>query len=78
MAIIDENAYYDGYNGFDYVKDGEIHKHAPIESVMIESDADLALLTGYAPGSIAFTVGYSRMWQLAADGTWTEFPQPEE
>ena len=54
----------------DYVKDGEIVKNAPTAPVMVPDQAALALLTGYEPGTVAFTAGFAAAWQLAADGTW--------
>ena len=54
----------------DYVANGRLHTNTPIKSVMITAETDLALLTGYEPGTIAYTAGFGSMWQLAADGTW--------
>ena len=41
-------------------------------SIMIEDESELASLEGYGVecGSVAFTAGYKKMWQLAEDGTW--------
>lgn len=54
----------------DYVKDGILHKNAVAGTVMVESSADLDNLTEYETGSIAYTAGYSDIWQKDADGTW--------
>ena len=56
----------------DYVKDGVLYKGNVADSVMIESLDDLSGLTDLCPGSIAYTAGYKRMWQLNAAGTWVE------
>jgi len=42
----------------DYVKDGQIFKHAPGKCVMVESSSDLEKLTSYDPGTVAFTAGF--------------------
>lgn len=45
----------------------------PSCSVMVSSESDLANLPDTLPtGTIAFTAGFSSMWQLGLDGTWTE------
>ena len=54
----------------DYVKDGELVRGAPLESVMVTAESDLASLTGYEPGTIAYTAGFKAMWQLSAAGQW--------
>lgn len=41
-----------------------------IGAVMVADENELANLEGYAPGTIAFTAGYKKMWQLDFDGTW--------
>lgn len=46
---------------------------ASIGSVLISSESALSDLTGYPPGTIAFTAGYKSMWQLDLDGeTWVD------
>ena len=54
----------------DYLLDGVIYKNAPTKAVMVTEESDLADLTGYDPGSVAYTAGFKAMWQLSADGTW--------
>ena len=54
----------------DYVKDGEVTENVSGLAVMVESESDLANLTGYPPTSIAYTAGFGSIWQLDADGTW--------
>ena len=54
----------------DFVKDGKLHENAQITSVMVESSSDLESLEGYFPGSVAYTAGFTSMWQLDADGQW--------
>ena len=55
----------------DFVKDGEIYRMTGAVSVMVTGQADLANLD-YAPGTIAYTAGFGKMWQLAASGSWVE------
>ena len=61
-------------NNIDYVKDGKIYKdiyrNRSSQSILISSEEDLNLLTSYSPGTIAFTVGFSSMWQKNVDGNW--------
>lgn len=54
----------------DYVQDGVVYKNAPTKAILVTAQSDLANLTGYEPGSIAYTAGFKAMWQLSADGTW--------
>ncbi len=54
----------------EYLKDGEVHRHSAAVSIMIPSESDLANLKDYEPGSIAFTAGYNKVWQLDAEGNW--------
>ena len=54
----------------DYVKNGEVYKNNPAKSVMVSGQADLASLTGYGPGTMAYTAGYKSMWQLSVSGEW--------
>ncbi len=62
----------------DYVKDGVLHVNSEARAVCVTGENDLAQLTGYSPGSIAFTAGYRNIWQLGADGTWVDLLQIEE
>lgn len=54
----------------DYVENGDLHKDAIIKNVMVESESDLANLTNYGIGTIAYTAGFQKVWQKDADGTW--------
>lgn len=56
----------------DYVLNGVVIKDAPTKAVMVTAQSDLANLTGYEAGTIAYTAGFSDMWQLNASGTWVE------
>jgi len=42
------------------------------QEVLVRSSSDLALITdpGIEAGSLAYTVGYTNMWQKGEDGTW--------
>lgn len=48
----------------------KIDMEPSIGAVMVKDETELTNLTGYAPGTIAFTAGYKKMWQLDFDGTW--------
>lgn len=48
----------------------KIDMEPSIGAVMVKDETELANLTGYAPGTIAFTAGYKAMWQLDLDGNW--------
>ena len=54
----------------DYVKNGEIFKNAACVAVLVGSESDLGLLDDYETGTIAFTAGFTAMWQKGADGNW--------
>lgn len=54
----------------DYVRNGELFENVQATSIMVESSADLNSIEGLFPGSIAYTKGFSHMWQLGADGQW--------
>lgn len=56
----------------DYVKNGEVYKNNPSQSVMVSEQSDLADLTDYGVGTIAYTAGFKKLWQKSADGTWVE------
>ena len=56
----------------DYVQNGTLVLGADARSVLIGSSADLTQLTDLTPGSIAYTAGFASMWQLGANGEWTE------
>ena len=62
-------------SNIDYVKNGKIYKNiykneSSSQSILISSEEDLNLLTSYSPGTIAFTAGFSSMWQKNVDGNW--------
>lgn len=55
----------------DYVDtDGNVHIHVKRVEVLVNSESDLDNLTGYLPGSIAYTAGLSNVWQLDTSGNW--------
>lgn len=73
-------AIYDGDTGrfpvqttgeLDYVQNGNVYTKQSTKSILVASQNDLALQTGYPPGSIAHTAGFKAMWELGVDGTWT-------
>lgn len=48
----------------------KIDMEASIGAVMVKDEGELANLSNYPYGTIAFTAGYKKMWQLDFDGTW--------
>lgn len=55
----------------DYVDgSGNLVKNDDAKMVMVRSKADLDLLEGYRPGTIAYTAGFKNMWQLDTGGEW--------
>lgn len=56
----------------EYLKNGEIHRHSAAKSIMVQSESDLSNLVGYEPGSIAFTAGFAKIWQLDASNNWVQ------
>ena len=54
----------------DYVENGELRENVPTSAIMVESESDLENLEGYYPGSIAYTAGFKKMWQLDSDDEW--------
>ena len=62
----------------DYVDgDGNIHVHVKTTDILVTSKADLDNLTGYKPGSVAYTAGFGNMWQLDANGEWQAIIEEE-
>ena len=64
----------------DYVKDGKVYQNVQMYTIQVESEEDLALLTGYgyAPGTIAHTAGWKNAWELGADGNWVDMMESAE
>ena len=57
----------------DYIKGGKVYKNAPTKVVLISAESDLAVIkNNYEPGTIAYTAGFKKMWQLDESGTWVE------
>lgn len=56
----------------DVFKDGMLTKDTPTSSILVSSQSDLANLEGITAGSIAFTAGFTNIWQLSPTGTWVE------
>ena len=49
---------------------GVLERNVPIPCVMVTAEADLANLPEYPAGSMAYTAGFAKIWQLSAAGTW--------
>ena len=56
----------------DYVKGGKLYRGSGAASVLVTSQSDLGKLDNYAPGAVAYTAGFAKIWQLGANGTWVE------
>lgn len=57
----------------DYVSNGKVCKNASMQMVLVSGTQDLDLLSGYEPGTIAYTAGLKNMWQKSPSGQWVEF-----
>ena len=64
-----DNAYIDS--------DGDLHIHTAITGIMVTSADDLEELTDFNPASIAYTAGFTNVWQLGADGEWVAIIEEE-
>ena len=62
----------------DYVLDGVIYKNSPVKNVMVSDADDLDLLEDYEPCTIAYTAGYTNIWQKDVDGEWVAIVGSEE
>ena len=58
-----------------YVKNGLVLKGVTMQEMVGSEDDLVNLPEDIMPGSVAFTAGYSSMWQKAADGSWEEISQ---
>ena len=70
---------YDG--GMDFVKNGELHRVAPRnDMVMLESADDLEEneLGDYPVGAIAHLAGWAQAWEMSAAGTWVSMAQADD
>lgn len=56
----------------DVVTADGVRKNIPIECVMVRTSSDLANLPEYPAGTVAYTPGFSNIWQLNTAGTWVE------
>jgi hypothetical protein len=54
----------------DVLQGGGVAMDIPTPAVMVTAESDLANLPEYPAGTIAFTAGFSAMWQLSAAGNW--------
>lgn len=58
-------------NTYDAVANGELLTNLEPRIVFVESAADLAVLTGYAPGAFAISYDLASIWACKPDGSWT-------
>lgn len=55
----------------DFIKGGVLNRGANAPSVMVNDEFDLdGLIDIYTPGTVAYTAGFKKMWQLNAAGSW--------
>lgn len=53
--------------------DGNKKEDVYVSSVLVESQSDLAdIPDAVSPGSLAYTAGFTKIWQKGFDGSWTE------
>lgn len=55
------------------ILDGDtINTKIPQTTIMVSGQSDLAKLTDYPAGVLAFTAGYQKIWQKGINGSWVE------
>ena len=69
---VPESALYYNKGVTAYVKDGEVIFNAPNDGVLVKTSSDLAALTMFEPGTLAYTAGFAHMWQKDIDNTWVQ------
>lgn len=57
----------------DYVIGNNVFKNASMQMILVSGVQDISLLSGYEPGTIAYTAGLKNMWQKSPSGEWVEF-----
>ena len=58
----------------DYVdQNGNLVEGAPVKTVLVSSKSEAEALTGYEPGTIAYTAACKAMWQLSPSGEWVAY-----
>lgn len=58
-------------NQINYVDaNGHIVFNVAVQTIQVRSAADLALLTGFGPGTRAYLADESKMWEYGADAQW--------
>lgn len=62
----------------DIISDGVLYTDNPVRQVLVASEDDLDQLDEYAPGTIAFTGGYTNIWQKTVGGGWIAIVTEEE
>ena len=57
----------------DYIQDGILYENSTVKAVQVESSDDLAgIASRYETGTIAYTAGFAKMWQMSSSRTWVE------
>lgn len=59
----------DGPNRRDVVANGKLLVNVPAAEVMVEDEFDLGDMHDYPPGTVAFTPGYKKIWQMNGQKT---------
>lgn len=76
MLRMGESQVYDAVQNIgtiDYIDaDGVLHIEEKQSFVMVRNQDDLALLSSYSAGTVAYTAGMTAVWQKGADGEWEE------
>ena len=61
------------------LKNGKLIDVVPAECVMVSSQSDLADIKNQCEaGTIAFTAGFKKIWQLDSNNQWQEIKAAEE
>lgn len=78
MKTVNANPYGIGLIGrqqisgeMDFIRDDILNRGANVSSVMVNDEFDLDALNDiYTPGTVAYTAGFKKIWQLNAAGSW--------
>lgn len=63
----------------DYVdSNGNIQTHSKAKEIVIRTENDLDLLTGYDVGTIAYVPGMTKQFMLSAYGNWVGYGSEED
>lgn len=65
-------------NSHSSIIDGQVIENIPDLTVYVSSESELSQFADYPAGTIAVQYGFTGMWQMLPDGTWTAIIDPDE